>query len=96
MSDNQERHDRNRKIIEEFRANAGKVGAPFENVPLLLLHTSAQERHGAGQPARIPARGRRLRGLRFQGRRRDHPDWLRNLKADPTSRSRSAPTRSPR
>src|SRR5205823_196935 len=33
-----ERQDWNRHIIEEFRANAGKVGGPFVNTPLLLLH----------------------------------------------------------
>jgi deazaflavin-dependent oxidoreductase (nitroreductase family) len=31
--------DWNSKIIEEFRANAGKVGGQFEGAPLLLLHT---------------------------------------------------------
>lgn len=30
--------DWNTKIIEEFRANAGKVGGPFENAPVTLLH----------------------------------------------------------
>ena len=28
----------NQRVIEEFRSNAGKVGAPFEGVPILLLH----------------------------------------------------------
>ena len=32
-------NDWNTKIIEEFRANGGKVGGPFEGAPLLLLHT---------------------------------------------------------
>lgn len=40
--------DWNDKIIEEFRANGGKVGGNFEGAPLLLLHTvgarSGQER----------------------------------------------------
>jgi len=31
-------NERNAKIIEEFRANAGKVGGVFEGAPLLLLH----------------------------------------------------------
>jgi len=38
MPTNDERQDWNRKIIEEFRANQGKVGGPFEGAPLLLLH----------------------------------------------------------
>jgi hypothetical protein len=33
-------HDWNRQIIEEFRTNGGKVGGPFEGVPLLLLTTT--------------------------------------------------------
>ncbi|HLC05939.1 MAG TPA: nitroreductase/quinone reductase family protein, partial [Anaerolineales bacterium] len=31
--------DRNKAIIEEFRANAGKVGGHFAGKTLLLLHT---------------------------------------------------------
>ncbi len=31
--------DWNTKIIEEFRANGGKVGGQLEGAPLLLLHT---------------------------------------------------------
>ena len=31
-------NDWNQKIIEEFRANDGKVGGDFEQLPLLLLH----------------------------------------------------------
>ena len=38
----------NDKVIEEFRANGGKVGGQFDGAPLLLLHTtgakSGQER----------------------------------------------------
>ena len=32
--------DWNKKIIEEFRANEGRVGGHFENMTLLLLHTT--------------------------------------------------------
>lgn len=28
----------NRPVIEEFRANGGKVGGMFEGAPLILLH----------------------------------------------------------
>jgi len=30
--------DWNNQIINEFRANEGRVGGPFEGAPLLLLH----------------------------------------------------------
>ncbi|HVV37140.1 MAG TPA: hypothetical protein VHC63_11100 [Acidimicrobiales bacterium] len=36
-----EREEWNAKIIDEFRSNAGKVGGPSENTPLLLLHPTA-------------------------------------------------------
>ena len=32
-------NDWNKAIIEEFRANGGKVGGYFAGVPVLLLHT---------------------------------------------------------
>ena len=32
-------NDRNKAIVDEFRANGGKVGGPFEGKTLLLLHT---------------------------------------------------------
>ena len=41
-------NDWNTALIEEFRANDGKVGGQFEGAPLLILHTtgakSGQER----------------------------------------------------
>jgi deazaflavin-dependent oxidoreductase (nitroreductase family) len=33
-----EAEDRNAAIIEEFRANAGKVGGQFDGAPIVLLH----------------------------------------------------------
>jgi deazaflavin-dependent oxidoreductase (nitroreductase family) len=36
MMDQNKQHD---QLIKEFRANAGKVGGPFEGAPLLLLTT---------------------------------------------------------
>ena len=33
-------NDRNKKIIEEFRANHGVVGGIFEGVPVVLLRTT--------------------------------------------------------
>lgn len=31
-------NDFNGKIIEEFRANAGRVGGPFQGADMLILH----------------------------------------------------------
>jgi deazaflavin-dependent oxidoreductase (nitroreductase family) len=33
-------NDWNRHVIDEFRANEGRVGGAFEGAPLLLLHTT--------------------------------------------------------
>ena len=33
-----DRRDWNARIIDEFRANAGGVGGPFDGVPLVLVH----------------------------------------------------------
>lgn len=39
MSDPTDINDFNQAIIEEFRANVGKVGGPFEGAPIVLVHT---------------------------------------------------------
>jgi len=33
-----DRDEFNRKVIEEFRANGGKVGGPFQGAPMVLVH----------------------------------------------------------
>jgi deazaflavin-dependent oxidoreductase (nitroreductase family) len=43
--------DFNRGIVEEFRANGGKVGGEFEGGDLLLLHTTGAK---SGQPRLSP------------------------------------------
>jgi hypothetical protein len=44
--------DWNKKIIEEFGANEGRVGGHFENMTLLLLHTTGAK---SGLPRLNPA-----------------------------------------
>ena len=47
----------NEKIINEFRANEGRVGGPFLNAPLLLLHTTgARTGQRESQPDDVPHR----------------------------------------
>jgi deazaflavin-dependent oxidoreductase (nitroreductase family) len=36
-------NDWNKGIIEEFRANDGRVGGPFEGAPMLLLHHTGRK-----------------------------------------------------
>ena len=62
----------NNRVIEEFRANAGKVTGRFANAPLLLLTTTGHSVDGdniiiiasyAGNPK--------------------HPQWYHNIRANP-------------
>ncbi len=76
--------DWNAAIIDEFRANAGKVGGQFEGAPMLLLHTtgarSGQERV---HPLVYQADGDRLVVFGSKGGAPTHPDWFHNLVANP-------------
>jgi deazaflavin-dependent oxidoreductase (nitroreductase family) len=76
--------DWNRKIIDEFRANQGRVGGPFEGAPLLLLHTTGAR---TGQERVNPVMYRDLGGpvavFASKAGAPTHPDWYRNLTANP-------------
>lgn len=41
-----EMQDWNANVIEEFRANEGRVGGQFEGAPMLLLHTTGSRYPG--------------------------------------------------
>jgi len=76
----------NRRVIEEFRANQGRVGGSLAGTPILLLHhigaSSGVERvtplactrDDAGQFVIVAS----------NGGSRTHPAWYHNLKAHPT------------
>ena len=76
--------DYNRAIIEEFRANGGKVGGQFEGAPLLLLHTVGAK---TGQPRVNPVMYRQLPNgyavFASKGGAPTNPDWYHNLLAHP-------------
>ncbi|QVI26206.1 nitroreductase family deazaflavin-dependent oxidoreductase [Mycolicibacterium neoaurum] len=79
--------DFNRQIVEEFRANAGKVGGPFEGSTLVLLHTVGAK---SGQPRLSPLAyleidGKALVVGSYAGAPKD-PAWVHNLRADPNAR----------
>jgi deazaflavin-dependent oxidoreductase (nitroreductase family) len=71
-------------IINEFRANAGKVGGHFEGRSLLLLHTTGAK---SGEPRINPVaciRDRdRLVIIASKGGAPTNPDWYYNLLAHP-------------
>jgi len=77
----------NEKIIEEFRANEGKVGGNFEGAPLLLLHTKgAKTRQERVNPMMYLQDGDRLLVFASKAGAPTNPDWYHNLKANPRAR----------
>src|ERR1700751_4732353 len=77
----------NKTIIDEFRANDGKVGGQFEGANLLLLHTTGAK---SGQPRGSPLAYFRIDGKliiigSFAGAPVS-PAWVHNLRANPAAR----------
>ena len=74
----------NKAIIEEFRANGGKVGGQFANMSLLLLHTTgAKSSLSRINPVAYIADGRRFAVVASKGGAPTHPDWYYNIVAKP-------------
>lgn len=77
-------NDFNRKVIEEFRANAGKVAGPFEGAAMILITTtgakSGQERVA---PLVYQADGDRMVIFASKAGAPTSPDWYYNLVAHP-------------
>jgi len=77
-------NERNKKIIEEFRTNAGKVGGRFENTPLLLLHTTgAKSRLERVNPVAYITDHEKLVIVASKGGAPTNPDWYYNIVANP-------------
>jgi deazaflavin-dependent oxidoreductase (nitroreductase family) len=80
--------DFNSKIIEEFRANSGKVGGPFEGAPVLLLHTTGAK---TGQERVNPMMYMKVEDgyavFASKGGAPTNPDWYHNLVAHPRVRA---------
>ena len=76
--------DFNAQIIEEFRANAGKVGGDFAGAPMLLLHTiGARTGVDRVNPLVYARDGDNLVVFASRGGAPTHPDWFHNLVAHP-------------
>jgi deazaflavin-dependent oxidoreductase (nitroreductase family) len=76
----------NQQIIDEFRANDGKVGGQFANANLLLLTTTGAK---SGQPRVSPLAYFRIDGKliiigSFAGAD-VNPAWVHNLRANPNA-----------
>jgi deazaflavin-dependent oxidoreductase (nitroreductase family) len=74
----------NTTIIEEFRANEGKVGGPFAGTPLLLLTTTGRKSGKTRtNPVAYLADGNRWLVFASKAGAPTDPDWYRNLVANP-------------
>ena len=74
----------NQAIIDEFRANDGKVSGAFANAPLLLLTTTgAKSGQQRTSPVVYTTDGDRLVIIASYAGRPVNPAWFRNLVANP-------------
>src|ERR1700712_1560473 len=77
----------NDQIIDEFRANEGRVGGNFEGAPLLLLHsTGAKSGAKRVTPMMYLADGERYLVFASKAGAPTNPDWYYNLKANPQAK----------
>ncbi|MEV4889252.1 nitroreductase family deazaflavin-dependent oxidoreductase [Nonomuraea sp. NPDC055795] len=77
-------NDFNQQVIEEFRANAGKVGGYFEGHDLVLLTTKgAKSGNETTSPVMYLPDGDRYVIIASNGGADNHPAWYHNLLAHP-------------
>jgi deazaflavin-dependent oxidoreductase (nitroreductase family) len=78
-------NDYNTKIIEEFRANEGRVGGMWEGTTIILIHhIGARSGIERVKPlACSPQPGGRFVIWAANGGSPTHPSWFYNLKANP-------------
>jgi deazaflavin-dependent oxidoreductase (nitroreductase family) len=73
----------NKNIVDEFRANAGVVGGPFEGATLLLLTSTGAK---SGQPRLAPLAYLTIDGkmiiIGSKAGADTNPDWVHNLRAN--------------
>ncbi len=78
-------NDFNQQIIDEFRANAGVVGGPFEGAPMVLVHHTGAK-SGTERIAPLmyqPDDDDRLYVFASKAGAPTNPDWFHNLVANP-------------
>lgn len=86
MSDLDDVNEFNRGIIQQFRANGGKVGPPFEGAPLLILHsTGAKSGKTRLAPVVYQQVGDSWAIFASKAGAPDNPDWYHNLVANPSA-----------
>jgi deazaflavin-dependent oxidoreductase (nitroreductase family) len=76
--------DFNAKVIDEFRANGGRVGGMFAGMPILLVHhTGAKSGAERINPVAYLRDGERYAVFASKGGAPTNPAWYHNLKAYP-------------
>lgn len=79
--------DWNAGIIDEFRANEGRVGGMFEGAPLLLLHhTGAKTGTARVTPLMYQAVDDGYAIFASKAGADTNPDWFHNISANPETR----------
>ncbi len=77
-------NDRNKAVIDEFRANAGMVGGPFAGKTLLLLHTiGARSGQEHVNPTAYVTDENRIVIIASKGGAPTNPAWYYNILAHP-------------
>lgn len=73
----------NQKIIDEFRANDGKVGGPFEGMSMILLTTTgAKSGEKSTTPLVYMPDGKNMVVIASMGGAPKNPAWYHNIKAN--------------
>lgn len=76
--------DFNQRIIDEFRANEGRVGPPFEGAPMIILHTTGAKSGAEREhPLMSFGRGDQRFIIASKAGADTHPAWFHNLTANP-------------
>jgi deazaflavin-dependent oxidoreductase (nitroreductase family) len=77
--------DFDRRTVEEFRANGGRVGGVLEGAPLVLIHhIGARSGTAHVTPLAYSAQGDDcIAIIASNGGSQKHPAWYHNLKANP-------------
>ena len=80
-----ERNEFNQRVINEFRANQGKVGGQMARLPLLLLTTTgAKSGHALTKPLAYTKDGDRIFVIASFAGSPNNPAWFNNLVSNPT------------
>ena len=84
MTDADDRNAFNRDVIEEFRANEGKVGGMFAGAPMILItHKGAKSGKVYTSPLVYTRDADNVVIIASKGGAPEDPQWFRNLVANP-------------